>query len=257
MSVLFRYIYDKVSCIPQHIDDEIYKCDIYKLKEKMKESVCAVYNIIAECDDEKPVDLFTIYYKVFPKPCFMIEKNDSGKMVMNIKKSNGNAALYVNIRDSITSEIIIKDRQIHLGENILEELDENGVYDILPYMIEDDGLFDTKRTDYKVIKATGYFERSNISGRIFKLECVQYNRKSLSLSKRYYLIVNEKMHDNVYKGTLITADKTDKARIFSSQMSVLIRRFKGKNIRTSISMTVSGNNRRYELLYDKRSHIEC
>lgn len=250
---------DGISCRAELIDGDVYKCDIYCLKEKMEELGSDSYHIVAECCDKKWIELFMVYYKVVPEPYFLIEKNDNGKITMNIERLTGNATLYVDIKDSNTDEKCINGQQLHKGENNLDGLDEDGVYDILPYMIEDYGLFGAKRTDYKIIRGTCCFDKSDLRGWGFYLEQIKYNRHnkgtvSLVFSETYVIIFDEKSSRNSYKGKILVKDKGLRIRCFSSNAHIYIKRMEGKLLYTTISiMDINDNTNKY-LYYDRVDH---
>lgn len=184
------------------LDGDIFRIDISELVRRVRQEYKCRWqyiNLLYEEGRYHQLPLPAILRNVIVDPYFKFEKIRN-KLGMNIN-IKGNAILYLDIKDYHTQATIISGKMLEQGENIFDELDVDGFYNLIPYMEEtDDFGFDTERTMLKPMIGIGCIDMNNLVKCRLQIKDIIYDEEILPFEYRYLVETTEKIEDDVYVG---------------------------------------------------------
>ncbi len=190
------------------IDDYLYRVDITEIANSIRTEVEAEEHklrVLIERNDYSLqwIDLPVIRRKSKIIPYFVLHKIDEIPVLS--LRIWGKADLFIDVYDFETQEKVIERKRIASGDNFLPELERDKLYDIYPYMEENDEFgFDVVKTDLHSIKKTGVVDMNNLEGCRVHISGVVHNEAVLKMQNgdHYFVKFTRKLSENNYQGVL-------------------------------------------------------
>ena len=179
-----------------------FRVDISEFKEKILHNTqdgWAYLNVMCIGARKRSFLLYSVLRVMWVEPYFDLKCIDD-EICFELQV-HGNAKVEVDIEDEYTKEKLVSKRIINSGITKLPELSVEGLYNILPKMVEGDEFgLSTVSVDMRPLFNQSYVGLENITNcRLTIGDLLQYEEKK-TLSYDYFIDIREKIDSNIYEG---------------------------------------------------------
>lgn len=182
-----------------------FRIDVSSIKQAIRaDTEKRRHDILILYTDEKEKELLLPPFlrKIEITPYFKLRWQD-GMAFCDVKKIVGKANAFLTVVQTDTQQPALEDFPITVGRNILPGVGKSVLYDFHPYMEESDDFgFSSEKTELKSIIGVSCEDWNDLEGCMLSVESVLYKGKNLNCDYDYYLVLEEKIGQNRYLGSM-------------------------------------------------------
>lgn len=181
---------------------DLFRVDISELKQRICKNIYKGWTYInISCIGTKKYSylLYSVLRVLWVEPYFDFILVD-GHLGFDIEV-NGNAQLAVDIEEEYSKKKLVKDRKITTGINSFPELPLDGVYSIIPKMIEGDEFgLNTSTLKMRPLFDQSYVDLNNLTDCRLSVADLLYFEEEKLLSYEYRVDIRKKIDSCTYEG---------------------------------------------------------
>lgn len=184
------------------IGSGLFRVDISELKQRICKNIYngwTYLNIVCIGTKKYSYPLYSVLRVLWVEPYFDFVLVD-GKLGFDVELY-GKAQLLIDIEDEYTKEKIVKDKVINNGVNVFPELPLDGVYNIIPKMIEEDEFGLNKRSlKMRALFNQSYIDLDNLTDCRLSVADLLYFEEEKKLSYEYRIDIRKKVDMCTFEG---------------------------------------------------------
>ena len=144
----------------------------------------------------------TILRRLVIEPYFKLSYRD-GEAFCDIERITGEAKAFLTVRQTETQNIVAESIPIAEGHNVLPGLSRGLVYDLCPYMEENDAFgFSSEITELTRITGAACEDWTDLEGCMLSVASIVHRGERLESQYGYFLMLEEKIGEARYLGSL-------------------------------------------------------